>query len=117
MGYFAGIDVSLETSRVCVVDGAGRIVREGKAASEPEALAAFLRGTGLSFERVGLEAGPLSPWLHAGLTGAGFEAVLLETRHVKAALSAMVAKTDLCGRPAVVKQVSHQTWYATVACR
>ena len=34
--------------------------------------------------RIGFEAGPLSQWLHAGLTQAGFEAVLLETRHVKA---------------------------------
>ncbi len=67
MGYFAGIDVSLQASRLCVVDGTGRIVREGKAASEPEALAAFLRGTGLSFERVGLEAGPLSQWLIWGI--------------------------------------------------
>ena len=94
MGYFAGIDVSLETSRVCVVDGAGRIVREGEAASEPEALAAFLRGTGLAFERVGLEAGPLSQWLHAGSGAAGLPAVLIETRQVKAALSAMTHKTD-----------------------
>jgi hypothetical protein len=67
VGYFAGIDVSLEASSVCVVDGTGRIVREGKARNEPEALAAFLHGTGLAFERVGLEAGPLSQWLHAGL--------------------------------------------------
>lgn len=67
MGYFAGIDVSLEASRVCVVDGAGRIVREGEADSEPEALAAVLRGTGSSFERVGLEAGPLSQWLIWGI--------------------------------------------------
>src|SRR5438477_8123828 len=44
--------------------------------------------------RIGLEAGPLSQWLHAGLVAAGFEVVLLETRHVKAALSAMVIKTD-----------------------
>jgi transposase len=94
VGYFAGIDVSLEASRICVVDGTGRIVREGKAASEPEALATFLRGTGLALERVGLEAGPLSQWLHAGLSAAGLPIVLVETRHVKAALSAMTNKTD-----------------------
>lgn len=94
MKHYAGIDVSLELSSVCVVDEAGKVVHEAKVASEPEALVRFLRGLGLGVERVGLEAGPLSQWLHAGLAEAGFEAVLLETRHVKAALSAMVVKTD-----------------------
>jgi transposase len=94
MEHFAGIDVSLKDSSVCVVDAAGRIVREAKVASEPEALVAWFRGLGLAVTRIGLEAGPLSQWLHAGLAGADFEAVLLETRHVKAALSAMVVKTD-----------------------
>ena len=94
MEHFAGIDVSLKDSSICVVDAAGRIVREAKVASEPEALVAWFRGLGFAVTRIGLEAGPLSQWLHAGLTGAGFEAVLLETRHVKAALSAMVVKTD-----------------------
>ena len=42
----------------------------------------------------GLEAGPLSQWLYAGVTQAGFETVLLETRHLKATLSAMTVKTD-----------------------
>jgi transposase len=94
MEYFAAIDVSLELSSVCVVDGTGRIVREAKVASEPDALVRYLRESGLVLTRVGLEAGPLSQWLHAGLTEAGFEAVLLETRHVKAALGAMTMKTD-----------------------
>jgi len=94
MEYFAGIDVSLEQSSVCVVDGAGKIVRETKVASEPEALVRFFRGLEIGVTRIGLEAGPLSQWLHAGLVAAGFEVVLLETRHVKAALSAMVTKTD-----------------------
>jgi transposase len=94
MEYFAAIDVSLELSSVCVVDGTGRIVREAKVASEPDALVRYLRESGLALTRVGLEAGPLSQWLHAGLAEAGFEAVLLETRHVKAALGAMTMKTD-----------------------
>ena len=94
MEHYAGIDVSLERSGVCVVDATGRIIREAKVASEPEALVDFFRRLGLSLTRVGLEAGPLSQWLHAGLAEAGLEAVLLETRHVKAALSAMVVKTD-----------------------
>jgi transposase len=66
MTHYAGIDVSLETSSICVVDGSGTVLRELKVESEPEALAAALKGTGLEFARVGLEAGPMSQWLHAG---------------------------------------------------
>ena len=83
MEHYAGIDVSLERSSVCVVDSSGRIIREIKVASEPEALVGLFAGLGVAVTRIGLEAGPLSQWLHAGLTRAGFEAVLLETRHVK----------------------------------
>jgi hypothetical protein len=94
MEYYAGIDVSLELSSVCIVDAKGKIVKENKVESNPDALIAFLRGLIMPIDRIGLEAGPLSQWLHAGLTKAGFETVLLETRHVKAALSAMTVKTD-----------------------
>lgn len=94
MEYFAAVDVSLKLSSVCVVDGTGRILHEAKVASEPEALVAYLKGSGLAFTRVGLEAGPLSQWIHAGLTGAGLETVLLETRHVKAVLRSVAVKTD-----------------------
>src|ERR671917_859000 len=94
MEHYAGIDVSLERSSVCVVDATGKVLREAKVASEPEALAGFFAGLGLAVTRIGLEAGPLSQWLHAGLIEAGFAAVLLETRHVKAALGAMTMKTD-----------------------
>ena len=94
MEYYAAIDVSLELSSVCVVDGTGKIVREAKVASEPEALVTFFRDLNLVLTRVGLEAGPLSQWLHAGLTEAGLPAILIETRHVKAALKAMTVKTD-----------------------
>src|SRR4051795_1322878 len=75
--HYAGIDVSLERSTVCVVDGTGKIVREAKLPSEPEALVAFFGQLGVTLTRVGLEAGPLSQWLHAGLAEAGLEAVLL----------------------------------------
>ena len=94
MEHYAGIDVSLELSSVCVVDTRGKIVKEAKVASEPEALVAFFKALSIAVKRIGLEAGPLSQWLHAGLRQAGFETVLLETRHVKAALSAMMVKTD-----------------------
>ena len=85
---------SLKESSICVVDASGKIMRETKVAREPETLVAFFRRLGLPMARINLEAGPLSQWLHAGLTQAGFDVVLLETRQVKAALSAMVVKTD-----------------------
>jgi transposase len=116
MEYFAAIDVSLELSSVCVVDGTGRIVREGKVASEPSALVRYLRESGLVLTRVGLEAGPMSQWLHAGLTEAGFETVLLETRHVKAALSAMIVKTDRKDARGIA-QLLRMGWYRPVHCK
>ena len=79
---------------MCIVDAQGKIVGEAKVASEPEALLAFFASLGFAVKRIGLEAGPLSQWLYAGLKRAGFDTVLLETRHVKAALSAMMVKTD-----------------------
>jgi transposase len=116
MEHDAGIDVALEQSRVCVVDATGRIVREAKVASEPEALVRFLRGLGLPVTRIGLEAGPLSQWLHASLTRAGFEVVLLETRQVKAALSAMVVKTDRKDARGIA-QLLRMGWFRPVHCK
>src|SRR4051794_21909949 len=74
MDYYVGIDVSLELSSLCVLDATGRIVREAKLASEPQALIGFLSGLALPLARIGLEAGPLSQWLHAALVQAGFAA-------------------------------------------
>ena len=110
MEHYAGIDVSLEHGGVCVVDGTGRIVREARVASEPEALVGFLGQLGLVVTRIGVEAGPLSQWLHAGLTQAGLEVVLLETRQVKAALSAMVVKTDRKDARGIA-QLLRMGWY------
>src|ERR687898_666143 len=116
MDYYAGIDVSLELSSVCILDGSGQIVREGKVASEPEALATFLTSLNLPLTRVGLEAGPLSQWLHAGLVQAGLHVVLLETRHVKAALSAMIVKTDRRDARGIA-QLLRMGWFRPVHCK
>jgi hypothetical protein len=72
--HYVGIDVSLELSSVCVVDGRGKIVKEAKVASEPEAHVCFFKELGVPVNRIGLEAGPLSQWLHVGLTQPGSEA-------------------------------------------
>ena len=90
MKYFAGLDVSLEWTSACVVDEEGRIVREAKVLSEPDALVAFFVELGVDVTRIGLEAGPLSQWLHDGLAEAGLPVVCAETRQLKAVLSATV---------------------------
>ena len=116
MNYYAGIDVSLECSSVCIVDGNGRIVREGKVASEPETMMAWLGSRGLRLERIGLEAGPLSQWLYAALQAAGLAVELLETRHVKAALSAMPVKTDRNDARGIA-QLMRLGWFRPVHCK
>lgn len=116
MEQYAGIDVSLEQSSVCVVDGTGKVIREVKVPSEPEALVGFFQKLDPPPRRIGLEAGPLSQWLHAGLAAAGFDLVLLETRHVKAALSAMPVKTDRKDARGIAQMV-RMGWCRPVHCK
>ncbi len=113
MGYFAGLDVSLEVTAICIVDGAGKIVREARAASEPEALAAFFGACGMVMERVGLEACSLAAWLHEGLTEAGLPAVCIEARQAKAAMAAMPNKTDRNDARGLA-QIMRTGWYRAV---
>lgn len=113
MEHYAGLDVSLELTSVCVVDAQGGIVFETKVPSEPEALIRYFGTLKLSITRIALEAGPLSQWIHAGLVGAGFETVLLETRHVKAALAAMTVKTDRRDARGIA-QLLRLGWYRPV---
>src|SRR5215204_3596406 len=94
MNHYAGLDVSLEETAICVVDSTGQIVKEARAASEPETLIAALREIDLPLERVGLEACSLTAWLHDELHSAGLPAVCIETRHANAAMKTMPNKTD-----------------------
>ena len=94
MEHFAGLDVSVKETSICIVDDAGRIVREVKVASEPEALLAVLKNGVYHFKRIGLEAGPLSQWLYSALAEAGLPVICVETRHMRAVLKAQINKTD-----------------------
>lgn len=113
MEYYAGLDVSLEETSICVVDSTGRIVAEKTVASQPETIAEALRATGLALKRVGLEAGPLSPWLHAGLCAEGFAAICIEARQAKAALGAMRNKTDRNDARGIA-QIMRTGWFRVV---
>ena len=113
MKYFAGLDVSLEETSICIVDETGRIVREFRAASEPEALIAALRITGLALERIGLEACSLTAWLHEGLTQAGLLAICIETRQANAAMKTMPNKTTATDARALA-QIMRTGWFRQV---
>lgn len=113
MKYFAGMDVSLEETAICVVDETGRMIKEARAASEPDALHALLASFNLSFERVGLEACSLTAWLHGELTSAGWPAICIESRHAKAAMGAMPNKTDRNDARAIA-QIMRTGWFKAV---
>jgi transposase len=113
MKYFAGLDVSLEESAICVVDESGRIVKEMRAASEPGALSKALREVGLALERVGLEACSLTAWLHDGLHAEGWPAICIETRQANAAMKTMPNKTDRNDARALA-QIMRTGWYRQV---
>lgn len=94
MKHYAGLDVSIKETSVCIVDNTGQVVHEVKVTTEPEAILTVLADEALTIERIGLEAGPLSQWLYSGLAEAGLPVICVETRHMKAALSAQVNKSD-----------------------
>src|ERR1700743_3959748 len=116
MNHYAGIDVSLECSSVCIVDVSGKIVREAKGAREPEALIAWFRSCGFALERIGLEAGPLSQWLFAAMKAAGLAVELLETRHVRKAFEAMPVKSDR-NDARNIAQLMRLGWFQPVHCK
>lgn len=116
MEHYAGIDVSLECSSVCVVDGSGKIVRETKVASEPAALIGWLGSLGFGLERIGLEAGPLSQWLYMAMKQSGLAVELLETRHVRDAFKAMPVKSDRNDARGIA-QLMRLGWFRPVHCK
>ncbi len=94
MKYYAGLDVSVKETAICIIDETGKICRELKVTSHPDDLVSTLNNRAYNLVRIGLEAGPLSQWLFSGLAEAGLPAVCIETRHTKAFLKAQVNKTD-----------------------
>src|SRR6516164_5640171 len=93
-GSFCWTGLSVKDTSVCIVDDAGRIIREVKVASEPDALLAVLTNRIYHFKRIGLEAGPLSQWLFSALAEAELPVICVETRHMRAVLKAQINKTD-----------------------
>ena len=116
MEVYIGLDVSLTSTAICVVTAHGKVVKETTAASEPEELVSVLRGLSGNPVAVGLEAGPLSQWLHKHLTEVGFETVLMETRLVKGAMKAMPIKTDRRDAEGIARLLQ-MGWFRQVHCK
>jgi transposase len=113
MNHYAGLDLSLEETAICVVDETGKMIKEARAASEPEALITALRELGLPLERIGLEACSLTAWLHDGLRDAGLPAICIETRQANAAMKTMPNKTDRNDARALA-HIMRTGWYRQV---
>ena len=94
MERYAGLDVSLHATAICVIDERNKVVDEGKVPSEPQAIAAFLQPYAATLKLAGLEAGLLAPYLYSGLLERGLPAVCIETRRMKAFAKASPVKTD-----------------------
>ena len=94
METFVGLDVSLEKTAICVVDGAGTVIAEGEVPSDPDEIARFVQLHGATVQRVGLESGPTSTWLWKELKQRGLPVICIDARHAKAALTMQINKSD-----------------------
>ncbi len=90
MEPYVGMDVSLEETSICVVDGSGGMVSEGTVISEPAAIAEFIKAKAGSAKRIGLETGPTTTWLGHELRARGLPVICIDARHAKAALSMQI---------------------------
>lgn len=93
MDLHVGLDVSLEETSVCVVDGDGKRVREAKVATDPEAVTAILADYS-GVKRIGVEASSIGIWLARELKDCELPVIVVETRHMHSSLAAMRNKTD-----------------------
>lgn len=94
MTYYVGLDVSLNSVFLCIINERGKIVKEDEVPTTPEAIGSFLKGSGLDIEKIGLESGNLTHYLKKGLRGMGYEVVGMESRKMAAILGTIINKTD-----------------------
>src|SRR6202012_3469003 len=114
--HYVGLDVSLETTSICVVDDAGAIIWRGKCSSDPDTITATLRQHAPGAVRVGLETGQLSNWLTLSLRRRGGPVICMDARHAKAALSLQINKTD-ANDALGLAQIVRTGWYREVAVK
>jgi transposase len=94
MARFVGLDVSQKLTSICVVDDTGCRLWRGQCRSDPEAIERAVRGRAGDDASIGIETGPMTPWLVHELRGRGLNIVCLDARHASAALKMQMNKTD-----------------------
>jgi transposase len=94
MSYYAGLDVSMKTTFICIVNEKGKVIKELEAVSSPESIDSFISGTGLKIEKIGLESGCLTHYLKKGLQQRGYEVIGMESHRMAAILATIINKTD-----------------------
>ena len=113
MDHYAGLDISLEETSLCIVNAEGKVVKEAKIATDPDVLAKALVEARVTLKRVGLEASSLGGWMHAELTGRGFPCIVVEARHMRASLNAQRNKTDRNDALGIA-QMMRMSWFRAV---
>ena len=113
MQSYVGLDVSLRQTAVCVVDQAGKIMREGMIDSDPDAICNFIRTAAANLARIGLETGATSTWLWTELKKRGLPVVCIDARHAKAALKMQINKSDR-NDAAGIARIMQTGWYKEV---
>ena len=94
MEQFVGLDISQAMTHLCVVDGKGKKVWQGKCPTEPKDIAKTIQDKSPSATLIGLESGALSPWLWHALKTLGLPVVCVDARHAHGALRMQINKTD-----------------------
>jgi transposase len=113
MEHYVGLDVSLKSTAICVVDANGKIVREGAAATDPETIAAFIASYAPDAVRIGLETGATSTWLWTKLKRLGLPVICIDARHAKAALKMQINKSDRNDAIGIAR-IMQAGWYKEV---
>src|SRR3954465_4163732 len=110
MEHYVGLDASLKLTSICIVDRTGKVEREGVVASDPEAIATFIKLQAPPLVRIGLETGATSTWLWTELNKIGLPVICIDARHAKAVLKMQINKSDR-NDAAGIARIMHCGWY------
>jgi transposase len=113
MTHYVGLDVSQKTTAICIIDETGRRFWRGDCPTLPEEIAAVIRRHAGKDAQIGIETGPMTPWLVHELRGRSLSVVCLNARHARAALKMQVNKTDRNDAEGLA-QIMRTGWYRPV---